>query len=217
MADTIIEHVKASICNAYANVSKCTPEIIAMEGMSGSRTRHLYNNICSIPDTIYLEVGTWKGSSFISAMFRNESAYGFCVDNWCEFGGPREECISSFSHYLNIENMTVLDMDCWNVNAEHLKHKPITVYLYDGAHTYHDQKRAITHFAPFLSDIAIIMVDDWTCDWVDVKRGTMDGIAEAGLHVLYSNEIPKTTENYHQGGDSFWNGCGVFVVSKTKL
>ena len=62
------------------------------------------------------------------------------------------------------------------------------------------------------------MVDDWTCDWVDVKRGTMDGIAEMKLKIHYSCEIPLVnTTVHHQGGDTFWNGCGVFVCERTDL
>ena len=48
------------------------------------------------------------------------------------------------------------------------------------------------------------MVDDWTCDWVDVKRGTMDGIAEMKLKNHYSCEIPLVNT---------WNGCRVFIYT----
>tara|TARA_B110000285_G_C14801575_1_gene457730 strand:- start:200 stop:505 length:306 start_codon:yes stop_codon:yes gene_type:complete len=94
----------------------------------------------------------------------------------------------------------VIDKDCWDVTT---LDKPIDVFLYDGAHNYEDQKKAITHFYKLFSDNVIIMVDDWTCDWVDVKRGTMDGIK-----VHYSNEINLVnTQHHHTGGDTFWNGC----------
>ena len=87
--------------------------------------------------------------------------------------------------------------------------------MYDGTHTYEDQKNAITYFAPYFSKYVIIMVDDWMCDWVHVREGTLNGIREANLTIHYRHEIPLVnTEKFHKGGDTFWNGCGVFVCSK---
>lgn len=32
-----------------------------MDGMSGIKTRHFYNNLLNYYDARYLEIGTWKG------------------------------------------------------------------------------------------------------------------------------------------------------------
>lgn len=217
----LITHVKESIDKAYHNKSNLPKEILSIEGMSGNKTRHLYNNICNLKtgNWIYLEVGTWKGSSFISAMHRNENIFGICVDNWSEFNGPREEFYKNARFYLNNdEKYKVLDKSCWDITAADIEHNSIDIYLYDGAHTYSDQKKAITYFHQFFKKYVIIMVDDWTCDWVDVKKGTMDGISEMNMEILYSCEIPLVnTQNHHQGGDTFWNGCGVFVCKRTDI
>jgi len=46
----------------------------------------------------------------------------------------------------------------------------------------------------------------------------LDGIAEMKLKIHYSCEIPLVnTTVHHQGGDTFWNGCGVFVCERTDL
>jgi hypothetical protein len=59
------------------------------------------------------------------------------------------------------------------------------------------------------------MIDDWTCDWVGVKQGTLDGINQMNMKIHYSCEIPLVnTTSHHQGGDTFWNGCGVFICEK---
>ena len=49
--------------------SKINEEIIKLEGMTGTKTRHFYNNLLSsIENPVYLEIGTWKGSSLCAAM-----------------------------------------------------------------------------------------------------------------------------------------------------
>jgi len=60
--------------------------ILQMSGMSGSKTRHFYNNLCSFPDITYLEIGTWKGSTVCSAICNNISTV-VCIDNFNKYKG----------------------------------------------------------------------------------------------------------------------------------
>jgi len=215
----LIDHVKKSIEDAYNNKSKLSHEVLLMEGMSGLKTRHLYNNICNLRGTHYFEIGTWKGSSFISAMYNNTNTRGTGIDNWSEFSGPSNEFHKNVQNYLNniISNVNTIDKDSWLIADEDIK-APIDIYMYDGDHSYDSQKKAITYYHKYFSKYVIIMVDDWTCDWVDVKKGTLDGIKEMNLIVHYSNEIGLVnTTTHHTGGDTFWNGCGVFVCERTDI
>ncbi|KAG5188949.1 hypothetical protein JKP88DRAFT_177397 [Tribonema minus] len=201
----LVTHVKNSILSAYINKSKLTDDVLNMQGMSGSKTRHLYNNMCSLPGARYLEVGTFKGSSFVSAMYENDQCTGFCVDNWSEFGG-RDDFFRNTERFIPEASMIVHDKNCWDISKKDVP-LPINIFLYDGAHNYKDQKRAITHFKPLFDRRVIIMIDDWACDWVHVKRGTMDGIEEAGLKIVFSHEIGLVnTETYHCPGNTFWGG-----------
>ena len=84
------EHIDKSFENAENHVSKIDQGIIRMDGMTGTKTRHFYNNLLDIPDARYLEIGTWKGSSVCSAMCNNKATV-VCVDNWSEFGGCFDE------------------------------------------------------------------------------------------------------------------------------
>jgi len=214
METILIDHIKASVYNAFHNISKLPSEVIALEGMSGDKTRHLYNNLCNFPNKTYLEVGTYKGSSFISAMYDND-INGTCIDNWSEFGGKDDFFVnitSFFPHFPG--NLQVIDRDCWTITKDDIT-TPIDIFMYDGSHTYDDQKKAITHFAPFFAEYCIIIIDDWKCDWVQVRDGTFDGLKESGLEVIYKEEIGLVnTLDYHQGGDTFWNGCGIFLCKK---
>ena len=68
----LINHVSNAIKDAQNNTSKLPIKIYNMlEGYSGEKTRHLYNNICSLKNSNYLEIGTWKGSSLCSALHQN--------------------------------------------------------------------------------------------------------------------------------------------------
>lgn len=216
--EVYIDLLKRHICTAVENADNCKSklpiEVLEMEGMSGRKTRHLYNNICDLSFARYLEVGTFKGSSFISAFYRNVVDC-ICIDNWSQFGGKSEfeENMVKFSAGI-LRSYKVIDQDCWTVNKEQLE-TPIDIFLYDGAHTYEDHKKAIVHFAPFLSKVSIIMVDDWMCDWADVRKGTMDGIKESRLEIMFQYNIGLSLQDgFHQEGDTFWNGCGILLCRK---
>lgn len=209
--DCLREHIQLSVYNAFHNESKLSIDVLNIDGMSGNKTRHLLNNICTLPNKTYLEVGTYKGSSFISALFDND-IHGFCIDNWGQFGG-KDEFISNINKFTSHlpTNLNIIDKDCWTVTTNDIS-KSIDIFMYDGVHTYEDQKKAITYFQPILSEYCIIIIDDWKCDWVKVRDGTFDGLQESGLKVLYKEEIGLVnTDTYHQGGDTFWNGCGIFL------
>ena len=76
--------IDTSLLNAENYNSKICDFIINMEGMSGLKTRHFYNNLLNFDDARYLEIGTCKGSSVCSAM-NNNNVMIICVDNWSEF------------------------------------------------------------------------------------------------------------------------------------
>ena len=93
----LITHIINSLENANKNKSKIDEDILDMNGMSGKKTRHFYNNLCSMEDARYLEIGVWKGSTLCSAMCNNENLICLGIDNWSEFGGPK----NVFNCYFN--------------------------------------------------------------------------------------------------------------------
>lgn len=214
--ETLITHVKESILNAFNNLSKLNNQILNMDGMSGHKTRHLYNNMCSLDGCNYLEIGTWKGSSFISAMYGNTSTNGTVIDNWSEFGGPKSEFIANVSNTISDAKIQVIDKDCWSVTHEDIK-QPIDIYMYDGGHTFEEQKNAITYYTQFCSKYFILIIDDWVSN-NEARPGTLKGIEESKLKVHYKHEIGLVnTSSCHTGGDTFWNGSGIFVCERTDI
>ena len=209
----IIDHVELSIKNAKSNISKLTPEILTIEGYSGIKTRHLYNNICNIPHAKYLEIGTYLGSTFISAMYKND-IQGIAVDNWSEFNGPKNKCYNNINKHIdNKQSIKLIEKDFSLLNKEDINDN-IDIYLYDGNHSYESHKQSITHMYKFLAPLSIILVDDFRDDnsWRQVIEGTFSGLKESNLNVLYEKRLVSKQEE--GGGDGFWNGCGIFVCQK---
>jgi hypothetical protein len=184
-----------------------------MEGMSGIKTRHFYNNLLNTEDARYLEIGTWKGSSVCSAMCGNKAKV-ICIDNWSEFGGPKSEFVINFTKFKGENDAIFIENDCYKVDISELP--TFNIYMYDGNHTNESHYNALVHYYNCLDDIFIFIVDDW--NWEDVRNGTMDSIRKLNLKVLYEKEIRLTWDNSvtpePQLSTTWWNGIYVAILQK---
>jgi hypothetical protein len=223
----LVHHVCDSLLNARKGISKINletqegKELIEYEGYTGTRTRHFYNNICcsdKLTGIKYLEIGTWNGSSSISAIYGNKLTALF-IDNWCQFGGDPEIFKNNLFKYGNDDSSYyLLEQDCWKVNLDELDVGPFNIYLFDGDHAELDHFESLRYYYPVLEDIFIFMVDDW--NWPNVRDGTMRAIDQLNLHVLFrheefvsEDELEKMPE--HIGKKTWWNGIGIFILSKS--
>lgn len=203
-----IDHIKQSIYNACLHHSKLDPEILQIEGMSSSKVRHLLNNICSLPGARYLEIGTWAGSTFISALYGNDLSYAIAIDNWSEFGGPLNEFKQNCDRYLKTSQFDFYSQDCFQISKDLFKDK-INIYFYDGHHSEEAQEQALTYFDDILDDLFILIVDDW--NHPPAKSGTIKGLDKLNYRILYSEELPAS----HNGDlQNWWNGIFIGLVKK---
>jgi hypothetical protein len=216
MEEIYIQKIKESFKNAEQSRSKLTKEIIDMEGMSGHYTRHFYNNILTLDDARYFEIGTWKGSSVCSAMYGNKAKV-LCVDNWSEFNGPRDEFINNFYKYKGDNDAGFLEKDCFSINPSEIG--KFNIYMYDGDHSYDAHYKALTHFIDCLDDTFIFIVDDWS--WKVVRDATKKSIEDLNLKIVYEKEITThdgvsevTPARWDILKRSWWNGMYVAVLKK---
>jgi hypothetical protein len=217
-----IFHITKSFYMAFNNNSKIDQttnegqEILNYKGMSGKKTRHLYNNILNTENAKYLEIGTWYGSSSISAIYKNDLNALF-IDNWSQFGGDKNIFQDAIEKYITKDsNCMLLESDCWKVNLKKIRND-FNIYLYDGGHTEEDHFQALNYYYNNLDDQFIFMVDDWC--WGDVRDGTWRAIDTLNLKVRFCHEIllsPEEHENFpkHLGKDNWWNGIAIFVLEK---
>ena len=206
-------HIEKSLENAEKNISKITNDIINIKGMSGIKTRHFYNNLLNIEDARYLEIGTWKGSSVCSAMYGNKATV-ICIDNWSEFGGPKQEFIQNFTKFKGENKAYFIENDCFNVDIKKLP--KFNIYMYDGNHTNESHYKALIHYYNSLDDTFIFIVDDW--NWKDVREGTINSIKKLNLKVLYEKEIRLTWDESVTPepalSQTWWNGIYIAILQK---
>ena len=207
------EHIDKSFENAENHVSKIDEGILRMDGMTGKKTRHFYNNLLDIPDARYLEIGTWKGSSVCSAMCNNKATV-VCIDNWSEFGGPKYVFLRNFDMYKGENNATFIESDCFKVDTSKLP--KFNIYMYDGNHLEESHYKALLHYYDCLDDIFIYIVDDW--NWNTARDGTIHSIEKLNLKVLYERSIRLTWDESHtpqpEARNTWHNGIYVAVLQK---
>jgi len=211
--ETYKTHLDTSFKNAENNISKITNDIISMEGMSGTKTRHFYNNLLNMEDARYLEIGTWKGSSVCSGMCGNKAKV-ICIDNWSEFGGPKSDFLVNFNNFKGENEATFIENDCYKVDVSILP--KFNIYMYDGNHTNESHYKALLHYYNCLDDVFIFIVDDW--NWKDVRDGTVNSIQKLNLKVLYEKEIRLTWDNSvtpePELSKNWWNGIYAAILQK---
>jgi hypothetical protein len=207
----LVSHVRESIEKAQKGESKLDDKILKIEGMSSAKNRHLLNRLCSWPNTRYLEIGCWKGSTWISALYKNEAAVSsaIAIDNWAEFDGPQEAFEKNCRKFLGSFPYRFYSIDCFDFDLSHFTH-PVNLYFYDGNHSALSQELAFTYFDPILDDLFIAVVDDW--NWDEVQRGTRAAFQKLNYQILFQTALPAKKE----GADrlNWWNGLYVAVIRK---
>ncbi len=214
MENKYIEIIDNAFLNANNNNSKINSDIINLDGTTGLKTRHFYNNILNFDDARYLEIGTWRGSSVCSAMFNNNATV-VCIDNWSQFDGPKEEFLNNFNKFKGNNNAIFIENDCYKVDINILTTK-FNIFMYDGEHSYDSQYKALSYYYDCLDDIFIFIADDW--NWENVRNGTHKSIEDLKLKILHEKEIRLTNDNSHTPINyakmSWWNGLYVVLLQK---
>ncbi len=203
-----VAHIEACVEKAEAGASKISPEILALEGMSGAKTRHLYNNIVAFEGARYLEIGCWKGSTLAAAMYKN-NAQIVCIDNFSDFedGTAKKTLLEVIETYKGNNIVRFLEEDSFAVNVKDLP--KFNVYMYDGDHEKDSHLKALTHYYDCLDDTFIFIVDDW--NWQQVKTGTIEAIHRLALKVLHKIQIESEPYPDKEG---YWSGVLICVLQK---
>lgn len=207
----LVQHLQNAINNAEKGISKLPKEILAINGMSSPKVRHFLNNLCSLPQATYLEIGSWQGSTFISALYENMGTLqsATSIDNWS--GRTKKQFEDNCAKHLKGLPFIHFSLDCFAVNPETIIKKPVNIYFYDAGHTFFDQERAFTHYNCILEDNFIAVVDDYNAP--AVKKGTISAFKKLGYNVLFEKCLPAS---FNGDTAEWWNGLYVAVISKPK-
>ena len=194
----------------------------AARGLSSPRVRHLLNNLCSHEDAVYLEMGTYMGSTFFAAMMGNDIPC-FGVDDfsdpeckpmfdniaWTECGNSFEEFKVNFEKYENGKT-TFIGSPVSELTSDDFEgHKPNVVF-YDADHDYVQQLNNLNHIVPFLADKFILVIDD----------ANFEGVIDSAIQFIKDNNFDvwferKILSSIPENPNHWWNGVYVMVLEKT--
>jgi hypothetical protein len=150
-------------------------------------------------DHSYVNVGTWVGFSLMAGMAGNPNRTCIGIDNFSEFGGPRQAFHERFDRLAQPGRHRFHEMDYQDYFAN-VHEGPIGVYLYDGEHSYDNQLRGLRVAEPHFGDESIVIVDD--TNWGQAYTATYDFIAQSSREYTVLLD-QRTAGNTHP---TFWNG-----------
>jgi hypothetical protein len=202
-------HADHAVTQSDRLQSQLPPELLALDGMSSPRVRHLLNNLCDFEGCRYLEIGAWKGATALSASYGNSGSFA-AVDNFSEFGGPRAEFYANKERWRDECPLGFIASNAWDLKPATLA--PVNVYFYDGGHTEDDQYRALTHFADAFADEFIAVLDDWNES--HVRQATWDAIDDLKYTVTARWHLRSDRNG---DVDGWWNGVLVAALQKPKV
>lgn len=211
-----IEAIKEAIEKAKNHQSKMDDVAWSVPALSSLKIRHLMNNLGAI-STRYFECGVHKGGLFCSTIRNNDNLlYATANDSFASDEANEDKAHPQFiDNFLKCKpSATVIDVivaDTFEINEESMKViSPVDLYLFDADHSYESQRKAMIHFLPAMADEFIVCVDDF--DWIEVYRGTEDGIVTSMVDVLFQ----ETFKGNDHDNDGWWNGFAVFLLRKKK-
>lgn len=150
----------------------------------------------------FVNVGVWHGYSFLAGLHGNQDKPSTGIDNFSQFGGPKDEFTARFEAQSSPQHSFVESdyRDFFRGFSD-----PIGVYIYDGEHTYESQVEGLRVAEPLMEDGCIVIVDD--ANWRRPRKATYDFIANSSRD--YSVLLDIRTSGQHP---TFWNGILVLRV-----
>jgi hypothetical protein len=154
------------------------------------------------PEETFVNVGVWNGFTFLSGVAHNPDKKSIGVDNFSQFGGPREAFLQRFNA-LKSAHHQFYDMDYLEYFKREHKAK-IGFYIYDGDHKYEDQLKGLQVAEPYFSENCLILVDD--TNWEQPRQATYDFIKGSA----HQYQVLLDVKTYRNGHITYHNGVILF-------
>jgi hypothetical protein len=170
----------------------------SVTGMSTPAYANIINTICRSmsEDQLYLNIGCYQGFTLLAGMIDTKCRV-IGIDNFSQFGGPKEQCIRNFNKFAR-DNTQFYDVDYREYLASHAG--KIDFYFYDGHHSYDNQYKAMVDANKFLEPGCLVLVDDTNVG--EVSAATFKAMEDLGRKYDVWVDI-KTAHNKHP---TYWNG-----------
>lgn len=207
--------VRRAFDMAMEGHSQLNEPVFDVQGFSGRKFRMFLNNLfATIHDPRYLEIGVFNGGSFIPAIYRNKMK-ATALDNWSWEGTSIDRFKGYLAEFKDRADVTILNQDFKTVDFSALG--KFNVLFYDGDHAYESQLAGVKNPSVAMDDNFILIVDDWNWSWV--RKGTFEGLREAGCRIDFTLEIRTSLESnelpsFHGQRSDWHNGMFAAVVSR---
>jgi hypothetical protein len=152
----------------------------------------------------FVNVGIWHGFTFLSGIVHNPQKTAIGIDNFSQFGGPRDAFLCRFNHYKSNKHI-FHEMDCFEY-FQKFHRETIGLYVYDADHSYESQLKGLQIAEPFFGPGCLILIDDTNIQ--SVRKAVISFITTS--HHVYRVLLDEPTKNnYHP---TFWNG--IMILEK---
>lgn len=151
---------------------------------------------------MYVEVGSFRGTSLIAAMLDNDGKEFVAIDDFSMNDASRDQLERNLAAF-GLSGAKILEGDAFEIlRGGALPHGRVGVYYYDAAHTYEQQLEGLRLAETYLAPRALLIVDD--TDWDFVERAVDDYLASQPKARLLLQVGGKDT-----GAPAWWEGVRV--------
>jgi hypothetical protein len=211
-----MENIAATILDETSDLEG-VKHLVDIPGLSSPRVCHLLNRLVAgmAPGERYLEIGTYKGRTLLSAAHNNKGKICYACDKfrlWGKHTGFGFEVRHTLKRNVERYKATSAEIRFFDMTSRALfdgRHVqgPIGVYFYDGDHTARGTHHGVVAAAPLLAHRSILVMDDWN-DPI-IQKATYAGIVDASLDIVWERHLKG---DHSERG--WWNGIGVFYLEK---
>jgi hypothetical protein len=210
-----------SIDAAVDNKSNFNPKGYDVLGLSSNKVRHLLNNLCQERGTVYVDAGSYMGSTVFAALYGNSAVKAYAIDDFQDevvkpkrkdlhkpyedITNPVDEFIKNAEKWMNTDcsiGFSVKPIQAVEFNPKY----PPRVIFYDAAND-HDMIPNLEHIHKHADKDYILVVDDANFE------GVMDKTKEftKDKNIIWERTILTETS---EDANDFWNGVHLAVIEK---
>jgi hypothetical protein len=192
--------------------------LVDVQGFSSPRVCQFLNELVRrMPaNEHYLEIGTFAGLTLCSAIQNNAGKRAFACDKFRFYGKytgfgflAKRRLLANLKRYAaGSAQVSMMHTSSRALFKRELVQAPVGVYFYDGDHSYESTYHGVVAGAKLLSQRSVLLMDDWNDP--AIRAATRSGIQDAGLRIEWERELEG-----NQTQDGWWNGLGVFYLSKS--
>lgn len=220
------ETIYSSIIEAINNPLQKHAELT---GFSGEKLLSSLINLSKLnlnEDKVYLEVGVFQGLSLLSLANNIGHSSAFGIDNFAFFDkdGKNEGIVKDRIKKLNLKNVKLINCDYEDALEnldKYIGSKKVGLFFIDGPHDYRSQLMCLLLIQPYLSDDAIIVIDD--CNYRHVRQANRDFLKTNNMYKLFfeaytrSHPTNMNADDLEKAKKGWWNGVNIIVRDKENV